>query len=105
MNIRKPVYLTVLGVRVRIAVKSCPHCTNGTMIYRSVGFRNVRIGHIVLGKRPGFRRNFADHVAMTSALCPGDVKPSTKHGTLNIHRYRTGALIRGLRSLVAIDDH
>lgn len=96
MNLRKYARVTVDGARVKLTVKRCEHCGEGTSVWRPDGFRSkgMYLGHLSRVHRRDRRSSI-----MVSGACPGDVSLSTRHGVVIRGAHRMGLMLRGMRML------
>lgn len=93
--------LNITGDGEKVAVRTfkCPDCPKGVKV-QTAGDRRY-LGHVSVHRFCAGRHTLS-WTAVVSTGCPGDVRPSTAHGTLLKGKYRMTTYVRGLRALVSL---
>lgn len=87
--------ITVSREQNAVRLIKCPYCPKGEFVQDQEA--EVLVGHVATV------RTFRGWVAMVSKSCPGDVRPSTAHGSLysGSRQERMKTRMRGLRGVIS----
>lgn len=87
--------ITASGEQIPVRLFTCPYCPKGEFVQDTES--RTLFGHVATIS------TFRGWVAMVSTACPGDVRPSSAHGSLysGNRQERMRTRMRGLRGAVS----